>query len=164
MRQNKADIQIRLAVPEDASRVASVLHESFVEYEASYTQEAFAATAPTSEQIRSRMMEGPMWVALRDGVIVGTASAVSRGEALYIRGMAVAPSARGEGMGRLLLEHSESFASAHGYRSLILSTTPFLHSAIQLYERYGFRCSTEGPHELFGTPIFTMVKSLEASD
>lgn len=165
MSQEKSEIEIRRAAADDASRVAAVLYESFVEYEALYTQEAFAATAPTCEQIESRMKEGPMWVALRDGVIVGTVSAVPRvGGALYIRGMGVVPSARGFKIGRLLLERSESFASEQGYRSLILSTTPFLKSAIRLYERHGFRCNSEGPHDLFGTTIFTMVKNLETSN
>lgn len=151
-------------MPDDSSRVASVLYESFVEYEALYTQEAFAATAPTREQIEGRMREGPVWVALQGDTVVGTAAAVPRGEALYIRGMAVVPAARGLGIGRLLLERSESFAAAHGYRSLVLSTTPFLTDAIHLYESYGFRRNDEGPHDLFGTPIFTMVKTLESSD
>lgn len=164
MKQNEADIQIRRAAPDDAARVASVLYESFVEYEALYTQAAFAATTSTGEQIRSRMEEGPVWVALHNGAIVGTVSVAPRGDDLYIRGMAVVPSARGLKIGRLLLERSESFALEQGCRRLILSTTPFLMSAIQLYERYGFRRSSEGPQELFGTPLFTMVKSLETSD
>jgi hypothetical protein len=44
---------------------------------------------------------------------------------------------------------------------LLLSTTPFLSEAIKLYERSGFRRSTEGPRELFGTPLFTMEKQLK---
>lgn len=164
MIQDKKEIEIRTAVPDDASRVASVLYESFVEYEALYTQEAFAATTSTGEQVQSRMKEGPVWVALQDDAIVGTVSAAPRGEALYIRGMGVVPPARGLKIGERLLERAESFASEHGYRSLILSTTPFLNGAIRLYEQYGFRRSSEGPHELFGTPLFAMVKNLETSD
>ncbi len=33
--------------------------------------------------------------------------------------------------------------------------------AIALYERYGFRRTDDGPSALFGTPLFTMVKTLE---
>jgi hypothetical protein len=43
---------------------------------------------------------------------------------------------------------------------LFLSTTPFLTHAIVLYEGLGFQRSNEGPHDLFGTPLFTMVKTL----
>ena len=157
---NKPNIQIRTAVPDDAPSISSVLYESFVEYKSSYTPEGFAVTTPTSDQIQSRMSEGPVWVVLRDQAIVGTASAVSQGESLYVRGMAVLPNARGQKIGELLLEHIESFASASGFRRLFLSTTPFLSSAIRLYERFGFRRIDDGPHDLFGTPLFTMEKFL----
>jgi GNAT superfamily N-acetyltransferase len=160
MLESASLIQIRMALPDDAPSIASVLHQSFVEYQSSYTDEAFAATAPTSEQIRQRMNEGPVWVAVHDEIIVGTVSAVSHGEALYVRGMAALPSARGQRIGELLLKQVESFAHAEGYKLLSLSTTPFLRRAIRLYERAGFSRHEEGPHDLFGTPLFTMVKFL----
>jgi GNAT superfamily N-acetyltransferase len=147
-------------VPDDASPIASVLHRSFIEYESSYTPEAFAATISTPEQIRQRMSEGPIWIAVQDGKVVGTVSAVARGEALYIRGMAVDPVMRGSGTGGALLKCAEEFAIQGGFKSLLLSTTPFLASAIRLYERYGFYRNNDGPHELFGTPLFTMAKTL----
>ncbi len=155
-----SNIQIRTAGSNDAPAIASVLYESFVEYQPSYTREAFTATTLASDRIRDRMNEGPVWVALRDGAVVGTVSAVPKGEALYIRGMAVLPAARGQGIGGLLLRHLESFAFAHGYKRLLLSTTPFLTHAIRLYEHFGFRRSSEGRHDLFGTPLLTMVKTL----
>ena len=37
-------------------------------------------------------------------------------------------------------------------------TTPFLSSAIRLYEGFGFRRTNDGPQELLGTPLFTMKK------
>jgi GNAT superfamily N-acetyltransferase len=161
-RQGKIpEIRIRLAIASDTSSIASVLYEAFAEYESLYTQEAFAATTPTSEQIEGRLGEGPTWIAVEDVSIVGTVGAAPRGQALYVRSMAVLPAARGHRIGELLLDTVEAFASAHGYRRLFLSTTPFLGRAISLYERWGFRRSDEGPHELFGTPLFTMVKVLD---
>ncbi|HMF58045.1 MAG TPA: GNAT family N-acetyltransferase [Pyrinomonadaceae bacterium] len=153
-----------MAIPDDASSIASVLYQSFAEYIAFYTPEGFAATTPASDCIRSRMIEGPVWVALLDNTIVGTVSIVSKGESLYIRSMAVLPAARGHRIGELLLEHIESFASARNYKRLFLSTTPFLSRAIRLYERFDFIRNNEGPHDLMGTPIFTMEKTLETSD
>ncbi|MDQ3929003.1 MAG: GNAT family N-acetyltransferase [Chloroflexota bacterium] len=157
----KDSIQIRRATPDDAPTIAELLHTSFVEHKASYTEEAFAATTPTADRIQKRMNEGPVWVAVHHATIVGTVSAVPKGEALYVRGMAVLPTARGQRIGELLLEQVEGFARAHGYKRLFLSTTPFLDRAIRLYERCGFRRSDEGPQELFGTPLFTMDKTLE---
>jgi putative acetyltransferase len=95
--------------------------------------------------------------------IVGTVAAVAKGERLYIRSMAVLPSARGHGIGKALLEQIEKFATEQGFQRLYLSTTPFLLSAIRLYESFGFDRTSEGPHELFGTPLFTMEKKIAAA-
>ncbi len=160
MERNGAGAHIRLAVPDDVAQIALVMYESFREYKSSYTDDGFAATTPDSEQILSRIKEGPVWVALHDDAIVGTVSAVDKGEALYIRGMAILPRARGQRIGQLLLKQIVSFANLNGHKRLVLSTTPFLTRAIRLYEHSGFSLSSEGPHDLFGTPLFTMVKSL----
>ena len=154
-------LQIRTAVPDDASAIAAVLYQSFIEFKSSYTPEGFTATTPEADEIENRIVEGPMWVVLNDQTIVATVSVVPKGESLYIRGMAVIPNARGQKLGELLLSQIESFASARGFKRLFLSTTPFLSGAIRLYERFGFQRIADGPHDLFGTPLFTMEKLLE---
>jgi putative acetyltransferase len=164
MQRNQPDAHIRRATADDAWSIASVLHASFVEHESSYTTEAFAATTPTREQVQHRMSEGPIWVALQGDTIVGAVSVVLKSDTVYIRGMAILPTARGQRIGTLLLQQVEVYASGHGYRRLFLSTTPFLTRAIRLYEHRGFQRSDEGPHDLFGTPLFTMVKTLKAED
>jgi GNAT superfamily N-acetyltransferase len=59
-----------------------------------------------------------------------------------------------------LLQHVEDWATSQGCSRLFFSTTPFLSAAIRLYEKFGFRRTGEGPHELAGTPLFTMEKKL----
>ena len=135
-----------------------MLLASFAEYEPLYTAEGFAATAITSEQVVARLSEGPVWVAVRHEEILGTVSVVAQAESLYLRGMAVLPAARGARIGALLLTHIEEFARTERFSRLYLSTTPFLDRAIHLYESFGFRRASKGPHELFGTPLFTMEK------
>jgi GNAT superfamily N-acetyltransferase len=139
-----------------------VLRESFEEYEHMYTREGFDATTPACAEVLRRIEEGPVWVALVDDAVVGTVSAVPKGDSLYVRGMGLAPSARGRGIGELLLRQVESFASGRGFVRLFLSTTPFLSRAIRLYERHGFRRTDDGPDNLFGTPLFTMEKLTES--
>jgi putative acetyltransferase len=155
--------QIRTAVPDEAFSIASLLARSFAEYESSYTPEAFAATISTPDRIRDRINEGPVWVALGNGAIVGTLSAVVRGETLHLRGMAVAPAARGHGIGRQLLDLAGEYAVRNGFERLSLSTTPFLKSAILLYERCGFSRINVKPDDLFWTALLTMVKNLPAA-
>lgn len=158
--QTGSKVEIRLATTEDASSISMVLFQSFMEYKSAYTAKGFAATTPDVEEIKNRLLEGPVWVALLERTIVATVSSVLQGDSLYVRGMAVLPVARGHRIGELLMENAQSFASAQRCKRLFLSTTPFLSSAIALYERLGFARIEDGPHDLYGTPLFTMAKGL----
>ncbi len=155
--------QIRLAAAEDAAAIAAVLYESFVEYQSAYTAEAFAATTPTTAEILARLGEGPVWVAVQGGVIVGTASAVLQDGGVYIRSVAVHPAARGQKIGELLLGYIEGFATANNRDRLFLCTTPFLDRAIRLYEHLGFVRKNGEANELLGTPLFSMERILRSS-
>ncbi|HLO33436.1 MAG TPA: GNAT family N-acetyltransferase [Anaerolineales bacterium] len=157
---SSVDVLIRTAAIDESSAIASVLRQAFIEYESLYTRAAFEATAPAAGQIEERWHEGPVWVALENDNIVGTVAAVPKSLGLYIRSMAVLPGARRQGVAGKLLEEIESFAMDHCHKHLFLSTTPFLHHAIRLYEQFGFVRTSDGPYELHGTPLFTMEKSL----
>ncbi|PWT82214.1 MAG: hypothetical protein C5B44_02540 [Acidobacteria bacterium] len=158
---NLNNIEIRLASPADAESIAGVLYAAFVEYQRLYTAEGFRVTVSDASMVRDRINEGPVWVALLDQLIVGTAGAVAHGDSLYIRGMAVLPSARDNGVGQKLLKHIEKYARSQSFERMFLSTTPFLDRAIALYEHFGFRRADYGPSHLFETPLFTMEKSLK---
>jgi putative acetyltransferase len=154
------NIQIRQASESEARAIASILRQAFAEFEPLYTKRAYAATVLGTDDVIARMDEGPVWIAACEGRLVGTAAAVRKSTGVYIRGMAAIPAARGFGVGRLLLKEAECFAKISGARRLFLSTTPFLIHAIQLYQTFGFHRIEEGPHDLFGTPLFTMEKLL----
>ncbi len=158
--QEASEIQVRQAGPQDVGSISLVLYESFVEYESLYTPQGFAATTPNSQQVTARMREGPVWIAFRGTVVLGTVAAVVKGNSLYMRGMAVLPAARGMRVGARLLAQVEQWASKEGCSRVLLSTTPFLLDAIRLYERSGFRRVGEKPQHLFGTPLFTMEKNI----
>lgn len=153
-------IEIRRAVPGDADAIAAVLRRAFAEFQPLYSPNGFAATVVGSSAIVSRLHEGPIWVAIADRHIVGTGAAVKKATGAYVRGMAVMSALRGAGIGRLLLQEAESFAVRCNARRLFLSTTPFLVDAIRLYRRFGFTPTSEGPRDLFGTPLVTMEKVL----
>jgi len=87
-------IEIRRAQPDDAAAIAIVLQESFVEFKALYTEAGFDATTLGANQIVARMAEGPVWIAVRDGSMLGTVAAVIKDVSVYIRGMGVIPTAR----------------------------------------------------------------------
>jgi GNAT superfamily N-acetyltransferase len=151
---------IRRATPDDVHAMSSILLGAFQEFRPLYTDKGFTATTPSASVMLARLHEGPSWVALLDSQIVGTVSAITVTEGLYVRSMGVLPSARGKGIAKALLEAVASYAVEHDFQALLLSTTPFLDAAIRLYEQCGFVRTDNGPHDLFGTPLFTMRKSL----
>jgi GNAT superfamily N-acetyltransferase len=154
---------ILFAKIEEASAIATVLRQAFFEYEPQYTRAAFAATTPTARQIEDRWREGPVWVAVQKEDLVGTVAAVPKSSGFYVRSMAVLPAARGQRIAGHLLKAVERFAGDHQFKRLFLSTTPFLDDAIRFYEHFGFQRSEDGPHDLCGTPLFTMVKVLPST-
>jgi ribosomal protein S18 acetylase RimI-like enzyme len=153
-------VQIHRATVSDMGTVATVLRDVFLEFKSLYTEAAYAETTPDPNTLVRRLDEGPIWVARLQGKIVGTISAVEKPNGIYLRSTAVLPSARGNRIARMLLEEVESFAISCRAERLFLSTTPFLHVAIHLYENFGFRRTSEPPHDLFNTPLFTMGKKL----
>ena len=161
MVETESPVVLRTATFDDATSIVAVLVQSFIEYKAVYTAGGFAATTPDTEEVRRRMTEGPTWVAVQDSEIVGTVAVVPSGERLYIRSMAVIPSARGQNIGVKLLRHIEDFASANNYKHLFLSTTPFLSRAIKLYQQLGFVLSDQQIEDLHGTPLLRMEKEFD---
>jgi ribosomal protein S18 acetylase RimI-like enzyme len=149
---------VRRAEPADLAAVAETLRQAFAPFEPLYTPAGFTATTPGPEQLRARWGEGPMWVAEREGLIVGTVSAVPRPGELYVRSMAVRPEAQGLGAGAELLHTVEHFGRDAGEQRLSLTTTPFLAAAIRLYQRHGFVAIGEA--DLFGTPLLVMAKEI----
>ncbi len=144
----------------DATRISKVLLDSFIQFKSFYTPEAFAATTVSADEVLKRIEEGNVWVAVKDEHIIGTVAVVKQGNDLYIRGMAVLPEARGLQIGWKFLEHIQQYAMENNFKSLFLSTTPYLPSAIHLYKKFGFEQIGEVDNSFYGTLIFTMKKLL----
>lgn len=154
------DITIRRATPQDADAIARILAHAFAPFQPLYTPAAYRATVLTAEDITRRLPEGPVWLALLDSQPVGTVSALTTPDGLYIRSMAVDPSARGRGLGLLLLTAAEDHAHATGLARAHLCTTPFLIPAIRLYQRCGYTRLQDPTPDLHGTPLIAMHKHL----
>jgi GNAT superfamily N-acetyltransferase len=82
-------------------------------------------------------------------------TATRRADAAGIRLLAVAPAARGQGVGRALTRECIERARALGRTSLVLHTTRAMQAAWRMYEQLGFlRCPDldfrQGDLEVFG--------------
>jgi N-acetylglutamate synthase-like GNAT family acetyltransferase len=154
-------VEIRLAVVDDAFAIAQVLCEAFGVYENDYTLEAFEVVTPNPEEIISRFAEGPQWVALLDGEIVGTVSVTVEDGDLYVRSMAVAPRVQGHGIGHKLLEAIDEYALRTDFERIFLYTTYFSAGAKDLYEKHGYTWVRDTTaEEWYGVPGLEMDKCL----
>lgn len=82
---------------------------------------------------------GFIFYAKYDNEIVGTASLLKKTDHIFELGkMAVAKSAQGLGIGKVLMEHCLEFARKNQIRTLILYSNTKLAPAIHLYRKYGF--------------------------
>ncbi len=154
-------LEIRFAEIRDSEAIAKLLCDSFGRFASDYTPQALKAVTPTKDEIAGRLDEGPVWVAVSNGQIVGSVSALLEPDWLYIRSMAVAPKAQGLGIGNSLLQVVESYAFEKGFDRLFLYTTYFSQSAIRLYEKNGFcKVRDTTAEEWFGTPGLAMEKNI----
>lgn len=155
------ELEVRLAVPDEAPAIAELLFEAFGEFKSEYTPGAFEYTTPNADLVRSRFDEGPIWVAMDGDSMIGTVSGLPEDERFYIRSMAVKPTAQGRGIGQRLLEILEAFARDAEFERMYLYTTHVLPAAKRLYEKNGFYVLRETqPAEWFDMGGLEMEKRL----
>ena len=71
-----------------------------------------------------------------------------------LRRMSVAPDARRQGIGWLLLETVEAFCKERGYQRIQLTTVTQLQPAIAMYRRFGYRLVGEEPYGIMTVQEF----------
>jgi putative acetyltransferase len=82
---------------------------------------------------------GAFWVAIADDAVVGTCGMFPvAAESFELRKMYLAPSARGLGVGKGLLDVAVAWARARGGRRIVLDTIERMTRAIAFYEAHGF--------------------------
>lgn len=145
---------IRVAVPEDHDVAGRVTEEA---YSSSYSELSPAYLASLRD-VAARVELGDVWVAEdADGVIVGTVWVPRPGERLSelalvgeldFRQLAVAPSARGRGIGEALTRHVIALAEERGAVRVVMNSGPEMLGAHALYAKIGFRRLPEREHRI----------------
>ncbi|RUM08412.1 bifunctional helix-turn-helix transcriptional regulator/GNAT family N-acetyltransferase [Rhizobium chutanense] len=91
------------------------------------------------------------WIAERGGINIGSVLITNGGDGIAkLRLLYVDKSARGLGLGKLLVDECIRFCRQKGYSELQLWTNDMLETARAIYVKTGFRLVSEERHRMFG--------------
>jgi GNAT superfamily N-acetyltransferase len=117
------------------------------------TFEAYVA-GPLAEFVKAASPRGRLWLAERDGRVVGCVAIVEVDETTaQLRWFLVVPEERGAGLGTRLLNESLAFCREQGYETVILWTVSSLESAARLYRSAGFTRVQQKPGWMWGVDV-----------
>ncbi len=149
-------MRIRLARPEDLSAVGEITVAAYAEF-------TLGPSDPYIARLRdaaARAEQAELWLAEDDGedgtqdgcknggAVLGTVTVcppdsvwreISRPGEGEFRMLAVAPQARGRGVGEALARFAIDRLAEQGAHAVVLSSLSTMHAAHRLYERLGFR-------------------------
>lgn len=142
-------MEVRPVLPAEFAAVRELtlrayVDEGFVGADDDYTEEL--------ADTRRRAREAEVWVAVEDGQVLGAVTLcplgsayreIARDDELEFRMLAVAPTARGRGLGRTLVEVCLDRARELGYAGVRMSSMDKMTSAHRVYERLGFTRAPE---------------------
>lgn len=155
---------IRQAREDELDAAGEIIRAGYAEYKTQMAPERWERYIANAADVRSRLPEGEVIVAEHDGKLMGTLTVYasgnqSRGEGwpadwVGLRLLAVAPEARGLGIGRALIEWAIAYARSLGASAVGLHTTEMMAIARAMYERMGFqRMSDHDYHPASGRTV-----------
>lgn len=104
---------------------------------------------------------GHILIAEKDGKVMGACALVPCFEGcMELAKLAVSPSARGNGLGRILAETVIELARKHGAKRIVLSSNSSLTTALALYESLGFEYAPVPRDQAYQTVDVYMVLEL----
>ncbi|WP_404788474.1 GNAT family N-acetyltransferase [Altericista sp. CCNU0014] len=134
------DYSIRDWEPRDRQAAAEAIATVLAEYGLAWDPEGVDRDALAVEACYLET-GGAFWVVERGDRIVGTGGyyPIQRGvRAVEIRKMYLLPVARGQGLGRFLLQQLEAAIAADRYCQIWIETVSVLTEAVRLYEQNGY--------------------------
>lgn len=163
-RDTPAGLVLRRPVPGDLGWVVhrqAVLYAS--EYGWDWTFEGLVADIVGKFVANFDEAREDVWVAEYDGNIVGSVFLMQSGDAKVakLRLLYVEKSARGLGVGKLLVKTCVERARSLGYAQITLWTNDILVAARRIYVSLGFRLVDEAPHHSFGHDLIGQTWTLD---
>ncbi len=124
---------IRRAEPCDSPALAACIDAAYSVY-----AERGIDLPAVSEGIAEDIRDNVVWVACRDGRIIGGLVLIIGDERAVLANVAVDPAATGSGVGRALMDQAEQEARKLGLKKMRLSTHVDIPENVQLYEHLGW--------------------------
>ncbi|GMK42842.1 hypothetical protein PCCS19_59020 [Paenibacillus sp. CCS19] len=122
---------------QDDTAILQLIRDEIIPYSYLYSLQ----DAPTQEELRKRLDLGATYAAVFPSTSqpYGFVHAVANGQLLYVDLLAVLPSCRKRGAGRLLMEQAESYGIAAGCQEALLYVDEGNDAARRFYEKLGYR-------------------------
>ena len=142
-----AQTLVRDAQADELDQVASMMRDAYLEYQAHFPPDVWERYAQNILDVRSRLDVSELIVAERDGQVVGSVTlypnVVSTEQGwppgwAGVRLLAVHPDARGQGIGRVLMNECLRRSRHRQAPAIGLHTSDIMKVARALYERMGF--------------------------
>ncbi len=148
-------IRIRLAEPRDDEAVGELLVRAFIDkYSQKMPEVRITGERKASlRAVAAKRRVATVWVAERDGSVVGTVAMFAVGasgneawlpHAVDLRHLAVDASQQGQGVSRLLIDTAEGWARAQGAKVICLHVRRGAVGVRTLYERRGYVADPTG--------------------
>lgn len=139
----------RPAILADRQAIEEIVRQAY----SPYISRIGRQPGPMSDDYEVLIGDGRVYVVELEGAIQGLLVLIPEQDAMLLDNVAVAPSAKGTGIGRSLLEYAEHLARAAGYRFIRLYTHETMTENIALYSRIGYtethRAEEKGLNRVF---------------
>lgn len=140
----EVEFAVRWIVPSEFEAVASLLVDG---YSTEWGTDGWSDYRKEMERVEDRARDAIVLVAVRTGAVIGSITVVPPKSAtrsidddlaMEVRFLAVKPSERGQGVGRMLVAEAFAVARVLGLNALVLQCDEDLAAAHQLYRSIGF--------------------------
>jgi ribosomal protein S18 acetylase RimI-like enzyme len=148
---------LRRATLEDAEGIRTLVNAAFEGYIPLIGRKPLPMTADHHDLI----VNHDAWVLEENNEIIAVLELVLKDDSLYIDTVAVKPSQQSRGIGKQLLNFSETRARELGRNAMTLFTNERYTALLEMYERHGYVETHRIPVQ--GTDAVHMRKTLEAS-
>ena len=138
--------QIRQATPQDSDSLTHCMQSAYAIYQA---RMAGARLPPMDTDYSSEIKNYPTWVVESEGSILGGLIMLFENDNATIANIAVNPKFQGQGIGRELIEFSESIAREKNFSELQLTTHILLAENIRLYQHLGWQETSRDESRVF---------------